>query len=159
MLTLVQLLRILAVTSLIPKRNKSMAPSSLDDEHSSDRHLATPFPDLYHTLFNDESHVYYKFAFRNAFFRPLFTPYPPEMTLRWIAGSSSIDRRLFCAKTIRDVTPHHENFALIDETRKLARHATRGDSCIGFANAWPVPFNIAAALHFCGSRKQKLKCV
>jgi hypothetical protein len=148
MLTLVQLLRILAVTSPIPKRNKSMAPLGLDDEHSSDRHMATTLPDLYHTLFNNESHVYYTFAFRNAFCHPLFTPYPPEMTWRRIAGSSSIDPRLLYAKTSRDVTPHDENFALIDETRKLARHATRDDSCIGFANALLLPFNIVACFAF-----------
>jgi hypothetical protein len=134
--------------SPIPKRNKSRAPFGLDDEHSSDRHLATTLPDLYHTLFNNESHVYYTFAFRNAFFHPLFTLYPLEMTLRRIAGSSSVDRRVLCAKTTMDVTPRHENFALIDETRKLAKHAMGDDSCIGFANALLLPFNIAACFAF-----------
>jgi hypothetical protein len=70
------------------------------------------------------------------------------MTLRRIAGSSSVDRRLLCAKTIRDVTPRHENFALIDETRKLAKHAMGDDRCIGFANALLLPLNIAACFAF-----------
>lgn len=159
MLTLVQLLRILAVTSPIPKRNKSMAPFGFDDEHYSDRHLATPLPTCT-IIFSTTNPMYTTHLhFEMPSFTPLLTPYPPEMTLRRIAGSSSIDQRLLCAKTIRDVTPHQENFALIDETRKLAKHAMGDDSCIGFANALLLPLTLLLALHFCGSRKPKLKCV
>jgi hypothetical protein len=111
----------LAVTNLIPKRNRVTTAISIDDYFSDQSIAQSPFP-MCTILFPDhDSLVHYILAFSTCF---LYHPfYPLSCYDELVVGKEALLALIngWQARDYQECDTRQENFALIDERRKMRR--------------------------------------